>query len=55
MTKHDTQPIELIKTMTGSHRRVVVGYAYRCTRCGQIFPNLKDREKAIFHECKGPK
>jgi uncharacterized C2H2 Zn-finger protein len=47
--------IEVIKTYTGNHRGVVVNLAYRCTRCERIFPDIKDREKAINHNCKGKK
>ena len=47
--------IESIKTYTSNHRGVVVHLAYRCTRCERIFTDLKDREAAIFHDCKGKK
>lgn len=47
--------IEIIKTYTSNHRGVVVRLAYRCTRCERIFPDVKDRDKAMFHDCKGPK
>lgn len=55
MKQRDAMPLELIRTYTGSYRRVTAAYAYRCTRCERIFTDLKDREKAVYHECKGRK
>ena len=47
--------IEIIKTYTGRGRSVEVRFAYRCTRCERIFLDIKDREAAVYHECKGKK
>lgn len=47
--------IELIKTYYGRGRSVEVRYAYRCKRCHRIWPDIKDRDAALFHDCKGPK
>lgn len=49
--------IETIKTYTGGPtRKVGVSLAYRCTRCERIWPDIvRDREKAIYHDCKGKK
>lgn len=46
--------IKIIKTYTGGRRGVVVGLAYTCTRCLRIF-DISDRDKAVYHDCKGPK
>jgi hypothetical protein len=47
--------IEIIKTYTGRARAIEVKLAYRCTRCERIFLDIKNREAAIYHDCKGPK
>lgn len=49
--------IEVIKTYTsGPTRPVAVTLAYRCKSCERIWPDIiNDRDKAMFHECKGKK
>ena len=53
--------IEIIRTYTGAsrnsdgkghHLRMVVAYAYRCTKCGRIFPNHEEAEHHVRSETR---